>query len=263
MATIAVVLPVHLIILIWGRPYHFLIYLEAICLFGLLEMYNLCEAGGKKPHRLAVVVTGAVFLAASAYRPWLAGAAAAALVVAVLAVPVGRGKPAGALGDAGASLFAFAYVPGLLAFLMLLRQQPAGVRLLLLLFFTIWAADIAAYFAGRAFGRRRLAPAISPGKTVEGAVAGFAAGIVTAVVCARFVFPETGLGWLGGLAAGVALTGGGLVGDLAESALKRDAGVKDAGSLLPGHGGVLDRLDAVMFGAPLFYAVVRVAARLG
>jgi phosphatidate cytidylyltransferase len=257
--TAALWLPVHLAILIWGRPYHFLIYLEAIALVGLVEAFQLLEAGGRRPHRLAAVTAGVVFLAAVAYRPEFSLWVVAALVLVVLAVPVFRRGIAGALADAGATLFAFAYVPVLLAFLMLLRVLPAGVELLLIFFITIWAVDVAAYFTGRALGKRRLAPNVSPGKTVAGAVGGTVAGLVTPLLLAKFAFPGVGLGWLGALAAGAALAVGDILGDLAESALKRDAGVKDSGVVLPGHGGVLDRFDAVLFCAPLFFGVVALA----
>ncbi len=263
LATIAFWLPVHLAILIWGRPYHFLIYLAAISAVGLLEMFNLSASAGYRPHRLAVLVAGTVYMAAVAYRPAVAFGAAAALVVAVLAAPVARGRGEGALGDAGASLLAFVYVPFLVGFLMLVRRLSAGVELLLIFFITIWIMDIAAYICGRAFGHRPLAPRLSPGKTVWGAVAGAAAGLAAAVLLARFAFPRAGLTWPAAAAVGVVLVVGDFVGDLAESALKRDAGVKDAGRMLPGHGGVLDRFDAVLFAAPLFYGTVRLLARAG
>ncbi len=260
-ATIAVILPAHLAVLIWGRPYHFLIYLEAVALIGLLEIFHMVEQTGRRPHRLAVILAGAAFLAAAAYRPAWAPAAAVALWAAVLVVPLGRRMTGGALADAGVSLVAFAYVPVLLGFLMLLRRRQAGVELLLIFFFTIWVIDIAAYTFGRLWGRAKLAPTISPGKTVVGAVAGLAAGLITPAVLARFLFPQVHWGWGAALAVGAVLACGDLAGDLAESALKRDAGVKDSGRLLPGHGGVLDRLDAALYCAPLYYGVVLWAGR--
>jgi phosphatidate cytidylyltransferase len=250
--TAAIWVPVHLAILIWGRPYHFLIYLEAIALVALVEMFDMLEAAGQRPHRLAAVAAGAA----------VPVGAAAALVAAVLLVPVFRRSTAGALADAGATLFAFAYVPALLAFLMLVRVLPAGVELLLIFFITIWSMDVAAYFVGRAVGRRRLAPDISPGKTVAGAVGGVVVGLLVPVALAEVFFGGAGLAWWGALAVGAALAAGDLVGDLAESALKRDAGVKDSGGILPGHGGVLDRFDAVLYCAPLFVGVLALLGRV-
>jgi phosphatidate cytidylyltransferase len=254
--TAALWVPVHLAILVLGRPYHFLIYLELIALVGLLEMFGLLAAAGRRPHRLAALVAGAVYLGAVAYRPAVAFGAAAALVLAVAAALVFRRSNAGALADAGATLLAFAYVPALLAFLMLVRKLAQGVELLLIFFITIWAIDIAAYFVGKAFGTRRLAPRVSPGKTVAGGVGGLVAGLAAPPVLAAAFFREAGLGWAGALLVGAVLVAGDLAGDLAESAFKRDAGVKDSGAVLPGHGGVLDRFDAVLYCAPLYFGVL-------
>jgi phosphatidate cytidylyltransferase len=261
--TAAIWLPVHLAILIWGRPYHFLIYLEAVALVALLEMFGLLEAAGRRPHRLAAVAAGAVYLAAVAYRPAIALGAATALVLAAVLAPVFRKSNAGALADAGATLLAFAYVPVFLAFLMLVRKLADGVELLLIFFVTIWAIDVAAYFAGKAFGKRKLAPDKSPGKTVAGGVGGLAAGLATPLVLATVFFRDVGLNWLGALAVGVVLAAGDMIGDLAESVFKRDAGVKDSGAVLPGHGGVLDRFDAVLYCAPLFFGVLVLLGRTG
>jgi phosphatidate cytidylyltransferase len=132
----------------------------------------------------------------------------------------------------------------------------------------IWVADIAAYFAGRALGRHKLAPAISPGKTWEGAIGGFVAVVTIGLLCARLPglgesFPALLVDRLtmgGATLALVAIAALSIVGDLHESLLKREAGVKDSGTLLPGHGGVLDRIDALiptMPAALLLYQLLR------
>jgi phosphatidate cytidylyltransferase len=255
-AAVALWLPIHLAVIIWGRPYHVLLYLEVIALLATVEMFDLLAAAGRRPHRLATLVAGGLYLGTIAYRPAVAFGAAAALTLATLVVPLARRTPAGVMGDAGASVLAFAYVPFLLGFVMLTRLLPGGVQLLLLFFFTVWADDIAAYTVGRLFGRRPLAPLVSPGKTAEGAVAGAVAALIAASLLVAFAFPGLGLGWFGGLLVGGAVAVGVLAGDLAESAFKRDAGVKDTGRLLWGHGGVLDRFDVILFCAPLFYGAV-------
>ncbi|MDI6823489.1 MAG: phosphatidate cytidylyltransferase [Bacillota bacterium] len=141
--------------------------------------------------------------------------------------------------------------PGLgLGHLVLLRQASGGFAWSLFLLGTVWAADIAAYFAGMARGRHRLAPRLSPGKSWEGA----AAGVVTAALVGLLGAPALlGLGALTGGLLGAGMAVAGMVGDLAESALKRAAGRKDSGRLVPGHGGVLDRFDSVAFAAPVLY----------
>ncbi|HSH43651.1 MAG TPA: phosphatidate cytidylyltransferase [Arenicellales bacterium] len=143
---------------------------------------------------------------------------------------------------------AWVLVPAWLAVSELQRVEPAAA---LMLFLLVWSADSAAYFAGRSWGRRRLAPAISPGKTIEGMLGALAAALVVAAVFLAWWRPEAGM------AAGLALWSFFVVlvsiaGDLFESNWKRLGSVKDSGSLLPGHGGVLDRIDSMTAAAPFF-----------
>ena len=135
-----------------------------------------------------------------------------------------------------------------------------GLGLSLGAIFCTWAADTGAYFAGRAFGRHKLYPKISPGKTVEGAIGGLASAVGAAFLI-RFLFdvPMEAAYTAGmGAVAGVA----GVIGDLSESLLKRSVGAKDSSRLIPGHGGVLDRFDGVMFAAPALYAYVVIVGAL-
>ncbi|OIO70113.1 MAG: phosphatidate cytidylyltransferase [Zetaproteobacteria bacterium CG12_big_fil_rev_8_21_14_0_65_55_1124] len=125
----------------------------------------------------------------------------------------------------------------------MLHQQPSGHAFMLGAFVAVWAADIGAYFAGRAFGRHKLCAPISPGKTIEGAVAGALCGIA---VAGWIWVTYAGLGLPAALAIGLALVLTAILGDLGESAIKRAVGVKDSGNLLPGHGGLLDRVDALV-----------------
>ena len=154
----------------------------------------------------------------------------------------------------GVTLLGIVYVTYLGGFLVATRNGfDAGLstRLLGFFFLVIFASDIGAYFAGRALGKHKLAPAISPGKTVEGWIGGllFAAG--GAAIASATFFKELPFQWSIPLAIVLAVVG--VLGDLAESAMKRGAGAKDAASILPGHGGFLDRLDSLLFGAPVLY----------
>jgi phosphatidate cytidylyltransferase len=132
---------------------------------------------------------------------------------------------------------------------------PAGLAMLalrslevLLVLVLVWIADSAAYFVGRAWGRRKLAPTISPGKSWEGAIGGLIGAVLYAIICGYFI---QGIAWPPFLAAAALLAMVSIVGDLFESAVKRQAGVKDSGTLLPGHGGILDRIDSATATLPL------------
>jgi phosphatidate cytidylyltransferase len=138
---------------------------------------------------------------------------------------------------------------------MVAIRRDAGPLVLLLLVATTVVSDTAQYYGGRMLGRRRLAPSISPKKTVEGAVSGFLVGALVLPVAGAWVWPAAPpwLLWVSGLV----LVGLGIVGDLFESLLKRSVGVKDSSALIPGHGGILDRVDSLLFAAPFYYALLR------
>jgi len=166
-------------------------------------------------------------------------------VIVLLTVTV-FGKPLDtALVRVSTGLGAILYCSVTLGFLILMPRE-----LILLLFVIIWAGDSAAYYGGRALGRHLLAPTISPKKTVEGAIAGLAASMVAGIVMGVWFLGEPWLN-LAAISAVTAIVG--QVGDLAESVLKRSAGVKDSSSILPGHGGILDRLDSLFLATPVFY----------
>ena len=158
-----------------------------------------------------------------------------------------------------------------LAFASLLRSLPDatvawhGAALVIFPLWVTWWGDTGAFFFGSRWGKTKLREAVSPGKTQLGAVAGLACSVVAAGLAGGFVLhliPEYGLDWGMAAAMGVIIGVVGQIGDLAESALKRDAGVKDSSTLLPGHGGALDRLDAVFFTMPLTYALIVLVAAL-
>src|SRR5438105_4030493 len=207
---------------------------------------------------VALRATGAVLTAlcfADALRP-LAGMAVvpAAALIALGAMLFRAGDPPGALSSAAGTLLAAAYLGGLGGTLAGLRLAPAalgGPWVMMLLLTTVMSADSAALFAGSAVGRHKMAPRISPAKTWEGFVGGLVGGIAGALV-----IRQLGLRWMPLLHAvllAVATAAAGTAGDLVESLLKRWAGVKDSGRLFPGHGGMLDRLDSLLFGAPVLY----------
>ena len=142
----------------------------------------------------------------------------------------------------------FLVLPAAIAGLIAVRSSSLQIGGLLTLFLLVWSADIGAYFAGRAFGRHKLAPAVSPGKTWEGFAGGMLSSTIVAAVLWNWLHPALSLiAWLVLCTLVAAIS---VVGDLTESLLKRQAGVKDSGKLLPGHGGVLDRIDSLLAAAP-------------
>jgi phosphatidate cytidylyltransferase len=176
-------------------------------------------------------------------------------VISIGALAVGSGQPGPAiLRDTSAALLPVLYIGLPLGALAAVRVL-AGREAVLLLIVTIIISDSAQYYTGRAFGRRPLAPSISPKKTLEGAIGGIVFGTAAIAAGGRIVFPSASLPMLVLLGASIAALG--IVGDLFESLLKRSAGVKDSGALIPGHGGVLDRIDSWLFAAPVYYVFVR------
>jgi phosphatidate cytidylyltransferase len=180
---------------------------------------------------------------------------AATIVLAALAVGMPDGEDP--LRDVATAVFAPVYIGLPLGALAAIRQHD-GAPALFLLLLTIMASDTAQYYGGRAFGRRLLAPTVSPKKTVEGAVAGFVAGLVVMPLLGRLWLPAHPPALLALL--GVTLAALGIAGDLFESLLKRRAGVKDASGLIPGHGGMLDRIDSLLLAGPVYYGFLRYAA---
>jgi phosphatidate cytidylyltransferase len=176
------------------------------------------------------------------------------LFIILPSVMVLRGETAGylhALGTLFWGLMICVFAIGHVAYLSVL---PDGAGLLLALLVLTQGNDVAQYLWGRALGRRRIAPTVSPNKTVEG----FLGGLLTTTVLAVSVGPLlTPLSWPVALATGPLVAVSGFLGDLAMSAVKRDIGIKDTGRLIPGHGGVLDRVDSLIFAAPLFFHLVR------
>ncbi len=159
-----------------------------------------------------------------------------------------------ALARAAAAVFPALYL-GLPIGAMVALRALRGRETLFLLLLTVIVSDTAQYYSGRAFGRRLLAPAISPKKTIEGAIGGFVFGALLVVIVGTWWLPEMPIAFRALL--GAALVALGIAGDLFESMLKRSAGVKDSSALIPGHGGVLDRIDALLFAAPIYYIVLK------
>ncbi|MHB8845579.1 MAG: phosphatidate cytidylyltransferase, partial [Nitrospirota bacterium] len=177
-------------------------------------------------------------------------------VLAVLTARLFSPRPVeGALEDIAVTLLGIFYVAMLFGFQVAIHAGSPGKRWLVFLFLVIWASDTGAYYAGTTWGKHRLYEKISPKKSIEGLVGGTLASAVVAVLCTVWLVPA--MGWAEAVFVGALLALVGTVGDLVESLLKRSAGVKDSGTLIPGHGGILDRMDSMLFAAPVLFYYLR------
>lgn len=255
LATALVLLPVFLLIVIKAPGWMFNALVVVASGAALWELLRLFEQAGRPIDRGLAMVAGLVvtasFGAARLLDPHALPVFALALaVVAVLTAPVWRGTPD--IERAANTLLAVMYVGWLLGFGILLHHtSPLGDDLVLFVVGVTWVGETAAYVVGSTLGRHKLASIISPRKTVEGAIAQVVASIGTGAALGGWLLPACG--WILTVGAGALLGVIGQFGDLAESAIKRSAGAKDTGRLIPGHGGLLDRIDSLLFNLPAFY----------
>jgi len=274
-ATAAVLIPVVVGLVLWGSTIVVALVVALVMLLALFEYFALGDAMGHRAHRFWTATCALIIL----YLQWLTTAVrwgefggityparlawlfhrffpraedAVFLFVLGIAVitlatrrPIVEALPSAGISSSGLLLVAFPLTYAI----RLHALGREGPRLLLFVLVLIWASDSAAYFAGRALGKHPFAPHLSPKKTWEGSIAGFASSIVVAFAFTRWLsIPIVIL--LGGAALGNIA---GQIGDLLESAYKRSAGVKDSGALLPGHGGMLDRIDALILAIPVVW----------
>ena len=242
--TAAVAIPIVLLVTIFSPDWLFAFAVGLVCAAAVDEFLSLAERKGiGRPGRWFLVPAALVAISFIGGGGW-AVTVFAISAITLMTVTIFSRSIETALGRIGMGLGSVAYCSLTLGFLVLIPRE-----LVLTLFTIIWVGDTAAYYGGRAFGRHLLAPKVSPKKTVEGAAAGLIGSVVAGLVAA-FVLGESNL-QMAGISGATAIAG--QLGDLAESMLKRSAGVKDSSSILPGHGGILDRLDSLFFAAPLFY----------
>ncbi|MGC2620720.1 MAG: phosphatidate cytidylyltransferase [Acidobacteriaceae bacterium] len=261
----AVVLVPIVILLIFFSPTQPLPMMGAIFVVAVLaiwEYLGLADAMGAKTPRMVVIVALALLLATVFRRSDLLEPILGILSFALFLVCAFRSPVTRVLPDTAYSIFGLIYIGLPMGMLYLLSTRDNGPSLLLFLFCAVWCGDVAALYIGRAFGRRKLAPKLSPNKTWEGSVASVAGSIlvtlllvwVGGLLVARNIealsYPGPILHWI---TLAILVNIGAQLGDLVESAIKRGAGVKDSGHLLPGHGGMLDRIDALLLAAPLLW----------
>jgi len=268
--TAAILIPLVLVLVFLGPRWQWLftLALATVSMMAGWEYIGLAERGGLQPPRMAVLVALATLFAANFQWPdrtvEIFGLLSLALLVyCTFLRPVER-----VMADSSASIFCLLYTGLTLIALNSLRETPEGngASLVTFLLCVAWAGDITALYVGRAWGRHKMAPTLSPNKSWEGAAGSIAGSLLAAggLVGLATLFQAQDLTILSfpgelwyWLVLAVVVNVAAQVGDLAESALKRSVGVKDSGTLLPGHGGVLDRIDALLLAAPvLWYAQV-------
>jgi phosphatidate cytidylyltransferase len=291
-ATAVVLIPIVMLLVLRAPVPVLAVFAAAVSLVTVQEFLKLTESYAVQPLRLPTYIfVGLLFLllavTSAGETPQLsslkfvlgAGFASALAPFVFLTIAMRRTQMSGAYPAAAASAFAFVYIALPMAMLVQLRQQWAGAFWLVYLLLVVWAGDIFAYFVGRSLGRHLMAPRISPKKTWEGAAASLAASLLVGTLLfshalqissfllrIRLIERRDGLFGLEKpelwpiILLTVALNIAAQLGDLVESLIKRGAGVKDSGTILPGHGGMLDRIDALLFAAPVlwFYAAWRV-----
>jgi phosphatidate cytidylyltransferase len=258
------------LLLVWAGGWPLALLVATVAVLGVHELFNLAANGGVQPLRvsgMALAAAGPLLVYLAHADPELGtrlaacwGFLAADVVILLLFDALWSRSPGDRpLASVAVTFFALGYAALLPSFLIVIRharwpaQDWAGASLVFFPLVVTWVCDTAAMFGGRLIGGAKMAPTISPGKTRAGGIAGIVGGVAVAPLFALLVFPRVGLSvGTGPLAvAALVLTIVGQLGDLAESLFKREAGVKDSSSLIPGHGGVLDRLDSLYFVIPV------------
>ena len=238
----------------------FILLAAAAMVLGLWEFYLLAKKLQLKPDPAAGYLAGAAIVTIAVQRDpavyvLLVQFVIIVLIAGTMIAATLRGAPfEKMIGSVGATILGVLYIPFLGSHLIAIRtgfEPTLSAHLLSFFFLVLMGADSGAYYTGRALGKHKLAPSISPGKTWEGVVGGILAALAMGALAHFWFFRELPLKFI--LPLSVVMTVVGIFGDLAESALKRGAGAKDAAKLLPGHGGLLDRLDSLLFNAPLIY----------
>jgi phosphatidate cytidylyltransferase len=248
-ATALVLIPLVVWVVLAGPLWTLLALMTAVGLIAFYEFDNLAAAQGVARSGLAGMAAGLALL----FAPEPAWVTIVLVGLALMALGLRQPDFSKALPGAATALLGVVYIFGAWRSGLALRQiNPHWLMIALLV---SWAGDTAALYIGRAFGRHKLAPRVSPSKTWEGSIGSVAGGVLAAGVYAHFLIPSAPV-WAV-LAVAAAGNIAGQVGDLCESAFKRGAGVKDSGTTLPGHGGWLDRIDSSLFSIPAVYALLR------
>lgn len=228
-------------------------------LVALWEYFRIAGSMSDKPLKVSIVVLGYITAVLMAPLTYLYPPEIIAILLGVNFILSGfvflflfKSNPEPQMiDDIRTQIHGLVYIVLPLSLLVLIRNDTDGILWISFLLVIIFAGDTSAFYAGTHFGKRKLSESISPGKTIEGSVGGLLANILVGCIFKFFLFPH--LTWGSCIIFFIAIGAAGQVGDLFESGLKRMAGVKDSGGILPGHGGILDRIDALLFAIPVMY----------
>jgi len=248
-----IAVPILIVIIVYGPEAMFILLIAAVTLVGVDEYNRMIFGKGFRWEKAETLVAALLILTAAAAgdRALLLAILSFAVMVILMLNLLRIGEEGPAMLGVGKVVLGIMYIPLLMSHFISIRQTTSGVHWIFFILVLAFSGDIAAYYVGSRLGKRKLLPTVSPGKTVEGTVGLVAGSTAGALLFRQLFFPALSvphtvvLGLVGSVA--------GQLGDLCESALKRSAGVKDSGVMLPGHGGILDRLDCLMFIAPFVY----------
>lgn len=248
-----ILLPLIYLYIMYLSPGFFLFLVSVVCILALLEFYSIYRISGVL--RFAGAFLVAPVLGVSYVFREILGDVIIFSVMALLTIRLlSKKDPISSLSDVSPPVVGLLYIPCLFTFQIQIREF--GPEWIILLYGLVWSADSLAYYVGKGIGKRKLYTAVSPHKTVEGAFGSLVGGVVGALIVRVVLIPQLTIpsavfiGLIIGLVS--------IVGDLVESMFKRDAGVKDSGVLIPGHGGILDKIDGALFAGPVLYWMMKI-----
>ena len=248
-----IAVPILFGIIVYGSEVAFAVLIIAVSLAGMQEYNRMAFGAGMSGEKAQTMVIALLILLTAVSGDFrLLSAVMSFAVMAVLILHLLRIRDREPdMSPVGKTILGLMYIPVLMSYFILIRKTPEGVLWIFFILVLAFSGDVAAYYVGKGMGKRKLLPHVSPGKTVEGTIGLVAGSIIGCLLFRQLFFPLLPVAHAVILGLVGSVTG--QLGDLCESAFKRAAGVKDSGALLPGHGGILDRLDCLMFIAPFVY----------
>lgn len=253
---VAVIILPLLISYIYFLPLSFFIGLLLIIAMLAMREFYLMYGLPVSLHVPGVLIGGGLLYLSCRYPIYfLEGIFVSLLLLLILRLFVIK-TPSGSMSDIGLLCVGFFYISGFLIFQWFIRIEDNGLKYIFLLYASVWIADSTAYYIGKYLGKNKLYPSVSPNKTIEGAVGSLIGGGLGALLI-KYTLEIPDLTASAAISIGIALGIATVIGDLIESMFKRDAGVKDSSGIIPGHGGLLDKIDGLLVAGPVLYLIVR------